>query len=319
MTMRPESAISHRHFQDAIARILTEPEFLEHAATGQYHVVRERFGLTEGETAALASVSPAALRRFRRVLQSKRLGMAESLVPVTVGILKASRGPERLAADFWIARPPVADDAAEAFRESIVRDFLAYTQSVAPAQRPHWLPDLARYEAMRALLRCREPAGADGRAMSGASAPAVAVEPRAEALPDVLALSDGVVCLAPGVMLDRFEYDVVTLLPALAQARSAAGPDPAGPDPVGPDATSHSCQVVAWRRHACPVQAWRLGPVAFEVLRACQPGARIRDIAEAVEASGTAPPRAREGTAGVIRQALRAGIISMAGAAGEAG
>lgn len=305
MTTLPSQGLHVGAVQDAVARILADPEPFA-LLVGQEVVLRERFGLTDGQVAALAAVSPAAMERFRRVLRLKRLSLADSLLPVTAGVLRWGRSSASLAADFWRAIPPVAAGAAiEEFRERIVRDLLGYVTGLDPAQRPDWLPDLARYEAMRTLLRCRQPAGWE-------YLPVPAGE-----LADDAVLDEALVCLAPGVVLDSFGYDVMTLLPALASAGNAADSVPA----------PCSCHVVAWRRPGGPVQAWRLGSLAFEALALCGTAMRVRDIAAAVGAppsarvaSAQAPsPQVSEGTVAVIRHALAVGIIGVKGITRAAG
>jgi hypothetical protein len=299
MTTLWSQAVQAGAVQDAVARILADPEPFALLA-GQQVALGERYGLTDGQAAALAAVSPAAIERFRRVLRLKRLSMAESLLPVTAGVLRSGHSAASLAADFWRVRPPVgADSANEEFREKIVCDLLGYVTDSQPAQRPDWLPDLARYEAMRALLRCRQPAVE------------VYLPVPAAGLADDADLYDVVVCRVPGVVLDSFGYDVMTLLPALAAAGNAAHPDPA----------QCSCHVVAWRRPRGPVQAWRLGPLAFEALAVCGTAMAVRDIAATVgtpqaPSAHTPSPRVGEGTITVIRHALAVGIVRVTGIAG---
>jgi hypothetical protein len=160
MTVSPDQAIASGGLQDAVARILTDPAGLEQLAAGQQHRLRERFGLTDGQLAMLATVDLVALRRFRRVLQLKRLGMAGALLPATVAVLRTAGSFESLAADFWTACPPASGTASgtasDDVRETSIRDLLVYTRGLNPATWPGWLPDLARYEATRALLGCRQ-------------------------------------------------------------------------------------------------------------------------------------------------------------------
>jgi hypothetical protein len=290
-----EPAIGSGRLQDALARVLAEPELLDQICAGPVHQVGGlmRFGLTADDLAGLAAIDATALRRFRHALQIKRVGMARFLLPVTTGTLVARSSLALVAERFWAAYPPVRSAApVESSRECVITDFLGFVRGLAPADRPAWLPDLARYEAMRALLRCRPPS-------RGCPAPAAgASDGRRLAGPDAL---DAVVCCADGVAFDSFGYDVVTLLHSLA--RPSGGPEAS----VRPQ----QCLVVARRPAGQGVQAWRLGQLAYRLLSECGTAARVSELVGLLTApvAGRASPAGREQVVGLVRQALRAQIL----------
>jgi hypothetical protein len=279
----PVGAVGSGRLQDALAKVLAQPYVLDQLCSGQPADAVDglrRFGLTSSDAATLAAIDPAALRRFRADLQVKRARMAKSLMPVTAAQLVALSSMDSLASRFWAAFPPVRGNAeVEDSRERAIRDFRDFVLGLPPAGRPEWLPDLARYEAMRALSRCRAPGS----------------QPAGPAAIAALARPTTVVSLASGVHLGSFGYDVVTLLPYLAQGGTA----PAGERP-------EQCLVVTMRPPGAGVRAWRLGPLAFRLLQACATGRRPGDLAATLadRAGGTGGQ-----AAGIIRQALQAGIL----------
>jgi hypothetical protein len=280
----PVGAVGSGRLQDALARVLAQPHLLDQLCFGQPADTAaglRQFGLTSSDAATLAAIDPAALRRFRADLQLKRARMAKSLMPVTTAQLVALSSMDSLASGFWAAFPPVRGNAeVEDFRESAIRDFRDFVLGLPPAGRPEWLPDLARYEAMRALLRCRAPGGQP----AGPDAIAALTRPAT------------VVSLARGVDLGAFGYDVVTLLPYLAQSGTAPA-----------DLQPEQCLVVTVRPPGAGVRAWRLGPLAFRLLQACATGRQVGDLAATPAACR--PDGTGGQAAGIIRQALQAGIL----------
>jgi hypothetical protein len=294
----PDLTRSPGRLQDAVAAVLAEPELLEQICGGRPPRViakLQRFRLTPGDMAALAAIDMGSLRRFRYGLQLKRLGMARSLMPVTAGVVLARSSLDSVADRFWAGCPPVQGNApVEHFRESAVNDFLDFVRRLPEAERPDWLLDLARYEAMRALLRCRAPShGCHMPANDRTGSPG---------------LLDVVVSLAHGVALDSFGYDVVTLLPGLDQGRD-------WPDDIRP----RLCTVVARRPVGSAVQAWRLGPLAFRVLRACESEQRVNDLVGLVAATGAdaglPADAARDRVIALIRRALSVQVLCAGAAA----
>jgi hypothetical protein len=291
MSAPPDLTGSSGRLQDAVAAVLAEPDLLEQMCGGlppRLITGLQRFGLTSGDMAELAAIDVPSLRRFRYGLQLKRVGMARSLMPVTAGVVLAGSSLDSVADRFWAACPPVQGGVpVEHFRESAINDFLGFVRDLPAAERPDWLPDLARYEAMRALLRCRAPSrGCDPAPGERTGSPG---------------WLDVVVALADGVALDRFGYDVVTLLAALGEG--GAWPDGIRPRP---------CTVAARRPAGSAVQAWRLGPLAFQVLRACESRQRVSDLVGLVATGADADTPANaagDRVVALIRQALSVQVL----------
>ncbi len=187
----------------ALALVLCDPVAMCNLAAGHWDRLRERLGLDEEQVRILRAISPDALRRYVVLLQRRRLESLSGVFPVSMGVLCDRRGFEAVANNYWDRYPLSSAVAVDSIYPDNASSWVRYVAEQGASDLPVWLADLARYERMRSRTVLD------------------AVPPR-DPWPQIPSgtLHDLVLRLAPGVQLERFDYDMPSLYQALRAGQS---------------------------------------------------------------------------------------------------
>ena len=292
MTGRPGSGAGpvRPAVQGAVAKIILDGELFAALRAGEFGRLAARLALTPDDVSVLRGISVSGLAHYRNTVQAKHLQHARAVLPVSIGVAVACLGAEAVREDLW-ARAPLPYRPAARFWQAYLDLTARYLSSLAAESRPPWLPDLVRYEAMRAAgggvgpaARPRPAAAMPAGATPAGGTPAVAGRSRPR-------LGDGeLVTLADGVRVAAFDWDVIALYAGLragTEARELA-PRPAA-------------MLVAVCSSGWPaVREFRLAPGMFGVLNRCARPVRVTELVK--EAAGRDP--VPETVAGRVRTAV---------------
>jgi hypothetical protein len=274
--------------QGAVAKIILDGELFAALRAGEFDQLAARLALAPDVISALRGISVSGLAHYRHTVQAKHLQHARAVLPVSVGVAVAFLGAEAVREDLW-ARAPLPYRPAARFWQSYLDLTARYLSGLAAESRPPWLPDLVRYEAMRAVGGGVGPAAGPGPA-AGMPARTLARTPAGAGRSRPRVGDGDLVTLADGVRVAAFGWDVIALYAGLR-----AGTD------VRELAPQPAAVLLAVCSSGWPaVREFRLAPGMFGVLNRCARPVRVTELVK--EAAGRDP--VPETVAGRVRTAV---------------